>query len=108
MACARPLLLAVNGEARDLIERQAGAALHVEPENPTALADAILRLHDDPAYARDLGLHGRAFVEAHFDRNTLAVALEARINTLLGLPAPAWVETTAPIESHGLVTAKRP
>jgi glycosyltransferase involved in cell wall biosynthesis len=84
MACARPLLLAVDGEARELIERQAGAALYVEPENAGALAAAILRLRDDPALAAELGAHGRAFVEAHFDRNALAVALEARIAVLLG------------------------
>jgi glycosyltransferase involved in cell wall biosynthesis len=84
MACARPLLLAVDGEARDLIERQAGAALYVPPENAAALAAAILRLRDDPSLAGTLGAQGRAFVAAHFDRNALAAALESRIAALLG------------------------
>ena len=55
MACARPMVLAVDGEARDLIARQAGAALHVEPENATALAQAVLQLRDQPSWPSNWG-----------------------------------------------------
>jgi glycosyltransferase involved in cell wall biosynthesis len=79
MACARPIILAVDGEARDLVEREAGAALHIEPENSQALADATLRLKDDPELAAQLGARGRAFVQRRFDRDQLVVALEERI-----------------------------
>jgi colanic acid biosynthesis glycosyl transferase WcaI len=79
MACARPIILAVDGEARDLVEREAGAALHVEPENPQALAEVVLRLKNDPEMASQLGAHGRAFVQRRFDRDQLVVALEERI-----------------------------
>src|SRR5579884_458831 len=41
MACGRPIVLAVDGEARRIAEQEAGAALYVEPENATALAAAI-------------------------------------------------------------------
>src|SRR5262249_17446746 len=84
MACARPLVLAVDGEARELIERQAGAAVHVEPENARALADTLVRLRERPERVRALGANGRTYVRAHFDRNKLAVALEERIAALLG------------------------
>jgi colanic acid biosynthesis glycosyl transferase WcaI len=88
MACARPIVLAVDGEARQLIEQQAGAALYVEPENAQALAETILRLRDQPALAQQLGERGRRFVEAHFDRDLLAQGLEKQI-LLLTTPSAA-------------------
>src|SRR5881275_2471105 len=48
MACARPIVLAVDGEARRVAEQEAGAALYVEPENATELASAILHLREHP------------------------------------------------------------
>jgi glycosyltransferase involved in cell wall biosynthesis len=87
MACARPILLGVDGEARRLIEQEAGAALYVEPENPSALVSAILHLREYPDVADVLGKRGRAFVEARFDRNQLITALEARFALLFGTQA---------------------
>ncbi len=84
MACARPLLLAVEGEARRLVAEEAQAALWVPPESPTELAEAVLRLKNDPALVARLGQNGRAFVEARFDRDLLTAALEKRIMALLG------------------------
>ena len=79
MACARPILLGVDGEARRLVEEEAGAALYVEPENVAALTSAILRLYNQPELAHELGQRGRAFVERRFDRTQLTTALEARL-----------------------------
>ncbi len=83
MACARPMLLGVEGEARRLVEQEARAAIYVEPENPTVLVSAILNLHDHPDLAEALGQRGRACVEARFDYDQLTVALDARIAGLL-------------------------
>ncbi len=83
MACARPILLGVNGEARRLAEQEAGAAVYVEPENANALVSAILRLREHPEEAQLLGQQGRACVEMHFDRNQLVANLDARIMALL-------------------------
>jgi glycosyltransferase involved in cell wall biosynthesis len=79
MACARPILLAVEGEARQLIEQEAGAAIFVEPENDQALASAIIRLYEHPEICFELGSRGRAFVESRFDREKLVDALEAQV-----------------------------
>jgi glycosyltransferase involved in cell wall biosynthesis len=95
MACARPILLAVDGEARELIEREAGAALYVEPENAAALAEAVVRLQEQPDLAARLGEHGRAFVQRRFDRDQLVVALERRIQQLTG--QPDGVQGAAPV-----------
>lgn len=84
MACARPILLAVEGEARKLAAQEAGAAIYMEPENARAWAFTILHLYDSPALCEKTGQRGRAFVEARFDRDKLTSALETRITELLG------------------------
>ena len=43
MASARPILMGVAGDAADLL-REAGAGIAFAPEDPAAMADAILRL----------------------------------------------------------------
>jgi len=69
MACARPVLLAVDGEARKLLEA-AKAGLYITPENGTALAKAIVELMLNPTLCDMLGKNGRRFVEAHYSRES--------------------------------------
>lgn len=79
MASGRPILLAVDGEARAIAERDAGAALYVEPENAEAMVAGILELKDHPEWARELGQHGRAYALAHLDRERIIAEIEARV-----------------------------
>ena len=102
MACARPIVLGVAGEARRMIEQKADAGLAVEPENAGALVSAILYLCEHPAVAEALGRRGRSFVETRFDRKQLTSELEIRVAQLLekrGLIskplAPTAVSTSA-------------
>jgi glycosyltransferase involved in cell wall biosynthesis len=83
MACARPVLLAVDGEARQLTEQEAGAAMYVEPENAAALVSSILSLRDHPKLASSLGERGRQLAAARFDYDQLTQTLDARITKLL-------------------------
>ena len=83
MACARPILLAIDGEARTLAEKDAGAAYYVEPEDPDALAAAIRYLHGHPEEAKLLGQRGRSLVEERFDFDQLTQRLNERIAVLL-------------------------
>jgi colanic acid biosynthesis glycosyl transferase WcaI len=69
--CARPVVGTLAGEAAEIIQR-AQAGVVVPPEDGAALAAALLELTRRPAEARQLGLHGRAFVEAHYGRAALA------------------------------------
>lgn len=71
MAAGRPVLLAIDGVIRKVVET-AGAGIAVPPGNPTALASAVRQLAADPQAARAMGLAGRAYIERHFDRRTLA------------------------------------
>ncbi len=102
MACARPMILGAEGIARQLAEREAGAAIYVEPENPMALSSAILYLRDHSDLAEKLGRRGRALVEARFDYDQLTATLDARVAALLEKKtpisssiAPASASTTA-------------
>jgi len=67
MACARPMIVGVKGQAKKLLEG-AGAGIAVEPENARAFADAIRKLADDPALRTRYGRQGRDHVVAHYTR----------------------------------------
>jgi len=71
MAAARAIVLAVDGEARQVLER-AGAGLAVAPGNAAALAGAVRRLAADPELRHTLGAAGARFVERDFSRRTWA------------------------------------
>lgn len=65
MAVGRPILMAVRGDAADLI-RQAGAGVCTCPENPRQLADAVCELAQAPAgKLAVLGERGKAFYEQY-------------------------------------------
>lgn len=57
--------------------------LLVEPQNPAALADAIITLLSDPQRATRYGAAGRALVEEHFTIETCAAAYEQHYHRLL-------------------------
>ncbi len=71
MSAHRPILLGIDGVARKLVE-DAGAGLFVEPENPQAFADGVLKLKENPAYCQDCGRQGSEYVQKHFSREVLA------------------------------------
>jgi glycosyltransferase involved in cell wall biosynthesis len=71
MGCARPILLAVGGEAKQLVD-DARCGWVVPPENVDAMVAGIEAAHTHRFEARARGRAGRAFVEAHFDRKVLA------------------------------------
>jgi len=71
MACARPIIMGVAGEAAAIVE-QAGAGIIIEPENVDEFLDALRTLRADRNHRRRMGRAGRRHVEANFDRETLA------------------------------------
>ena len=71
MAAARPVVVAASGWTADVVTR-ARAGLVCPPEQPAALAAAIVRLRADPEGARAMGLAGRRYVEANLTR-TVAI-----------------------------------
>lgn len=73
LASGRPVIASVDpgSDTWNLIH-QADCGLCVEPENPQALADAILRLYRDKSYRAELGANGRAYVVQHHSRMAAA------------------------------------
>lgn len=84
MACARPIILGAEGQARQLLD-EAGAGIAVEPENAASYRDAIVRLAGDPGLCEDFGSKGRAHVIAHYTRNRKADEFLALLKRTLSL-----------------------
>ena len=71
MACERPVIVAVDGQARQIVE-QAGAGVFVEPENSRSLVNAILELRSKPDDRRQMGKSGRDYIVNKFSRERTA------------------------------------
>jgi glycosyltransferase involved in cell wall biosynthesis len=67
MAASRPVVLAARGEAARLVEAE-GCGLVVPPEEPRALAEALVSLAADPVRRAAMGAAGRRAAERDFDR----------------------------------------
>ncbi len=71
MAMSRPILCAVDGECRQLIE-QSGCGVFAEPENVRQIAGQIRHLRHQREKLKTMGENGRHFAERCFDRDDLA------------------------------------
>jgi colanic acid biosynthesis glycosyl transferase WcaI len=91
MSCARPVILGVEGQARQIID-EAGAGLVIEPENAVALAQAIKRLEQDPANGRALGQKGRKYILQRFSRAGTAEKYIDVLEALIRNPAAQAAE----------------
>ena len=87
MAFGKPIVLGVRGEAAELVE-EAGAGICVPPEDPAALADAVLRLKRDPELYARLAANGRRYVAEHFDRADIALRYWALLHRVAGQALP--------------------
>lgn len=71
LACGRPIIAALDGEGAAIVE-EANAGISCSAENPQALARAVLQMyHESEDNRRTMGLQGRAFYLANFERNIL-------------------------------------
>lgn len=64
MASARPVVLSARGEAAELVQAHR-AGIVIPPEDPEALAEALLALARDRSELADLGAGARRCAEAH-------------------------------------------
>ena len=71
MAAEVPIILGVEGESAGLLEA-AQAGVCITPEDPSALAMAVLDLSTDPEACASFGAHGRRFVAEHHSREKFA------------------------------------
>ncbi len=78
MAAGKPVLLAIDGAIRDVVEA-AGAGLFVAPGEAQALTAAVRKLQADPELGRQMGARGRREVEVSFSRAALALQMEVAL-----------------------------
>jgi glycosyltransferase involved in cell wall biosynthesis len=79
LAASRPVIIAADSANNPVAEANAG--LTVPPENPEALANAILKMASLPASERmRLGISGRTHVEENYGFQRLAAKLAAVLN----------------------------
>jgi colanic acid biosynthesis glycosyl transferase WcaI len=82
MACARPIVLGVEGQAKQILE-EANAGISIEPENSQQLADAIVKLRSTPELRANLGQNGRDYVIKRMSRKRTAEEYISVMRTLI-------------------------
>ncbi len=81
MACGIPVIATNSGGVPELIT-DGENGLMVPPQNPTALAEAIQRICEDPDLARRLGQNGRKYAEENCRSSQAAEVLRDEIALL--------------------------
>ena len=84
MAAGRPVVAALNleGDASRLIAK-AQCGLLVPPEDPIALANAVLRLYHDASLREELGRNGRRYAEEYLSLDSCVAQFEALLRSVL-------------------------
>lgn len=84
MASARPVVAAVDrgSDAWQLVEK-ASCGVCVEPENPLALQQAIIKLKEDSKQRREFGENGRRYVVDHHTRKLIGDAYHDLLTGLI-------------------------
>lgn len=71
MSCKKPILLAIDGVSRQLIE-DSDCGYYVEPENIEDIVNTIREVLKKPEKLIQLGLNGYNYSKMNFDRNLLS------------------------------------
>jgi colanic acid biosynthesis glycosyl transferase WcaI len=95
MAAGRPVLasMPLKGDAPKLIQA-AQCGICVEPENPKALAAAILQLYQEPQLRELYGQNGRHYAEQHFSREACVGTYESLFHEALSQCPPTGLRTS--------------
>ncbi len=83
----RPILIGVNGDARQLVEESRGG-IAFEPENDEQFVDCLLRLKESSEELKQMGENGFHYVQSNFNRDKLARTYLAILQTLLPSYSP--------------------
>jgi len=75
LACKKPIILGVNGEARSMLETN-GGGLYAEAESISSYKEAILTLKSDQALRKRMAEKGHEWVNAHYTRKAQTEELE--------------------------------
>jgi glycosyltransferase involved in cell wall biosynthesis len=78
----KPVIMGVDGEAKQLFVTEGKCALHFEPENTAELVSQIELLYNDKYLYSQLSENGKKYVETNFNREKLATIFWERIQTI--------------------------
>jgi glycosyltransferase involved in cell wall biosynthesis len=80
MSCKRPILLAIDGVSRELVETSK-CGIFAEPENPISIANKSKEMRGlEKTNLDKMGLNGYLFAKKHFDRVKLSKKYINEIN----------------------------
>lgn len=94
MSCARPVILGVDGQARQIVE-EAGAGIVIEPESSAALVQAIGQLAANPELGQAFGQRGREYILRNLSRRQTADDYLRVLDGLLGSSQSRKAEAAA-------------
>ena len=84
LACAKPIIASLAGEVARIIE-ESQAGFSCLPENPSALAELVLKMyHMNESERRIMGLNGRKYFENNFVREKLINELDIVFKDIKG------------------------
>lgn len=72
LALKKPILLGVEGEAKELFIDQGRCGLAFEPENVEELIKQILHLYNNPSLTKEFGENGNKYASKYFNRDIIA------------------------------------
>ena len=72
LAMKKPILLGVDGEAKELFIDEGKCGLHFEPENDLDLSEKILSVHKGEVELNTLKENARSYIKLKFDRKLIA------------------------------------
>lgn len=82
MSCRTPILLAIDGVSRDLVEK-ANCGVYVEPENPKDIAEKLKEVYTNTTLLTKMGENGYNYARTHFDRLKLAKEYAGYLNEVI-------------------------
>lgn len=82
LALGKPVVLGVDGEARQLFITEGQAGLFFTPEDADALAHAAIQYADDRPLLAAHGANGARYVRGHFDRTAISATLWNALQSL--------------------------
>lgn len=72
LAMKVPVILGVDGEAKELFVNRGKCALYFEPENVSELYNCVLKIVNDKVFANALSENGIVYVAENFNRDQIA------------------------------------
>lgn len=82
LALKKPILLGLEGEAKELFIDEGNCGLAFEPENKEDLVKQILILYNNPELSKQLGENGLKYASENFNRDKIAEGLYEELKKL--------------------------